>query len=122
MPWPSRFDRPLGGLASLSSSGEGEIDLDGGSPSSDNPFAYECKKEVFLGGGPLPTASPKLLTADALEIDAATELASGPLEGAGNVPESCSESAILLISCGTDLTDGEDVPDAEVARDDWYFP
>jgi hypothetical protein len=91
MAWPSRFDRPLGGLASLSSSGEGEIDLDGGSPSSDNPFAYcECKKEVFLGDGPLPTASPKLLTADALEIDAATELASGPLEGADNVLDSCS--------------------------------
>jgi len=114
---PSRLDRLLDGLASLSSSGEGEIDLDGGSPSSDSPFEYcEHKKAVFLGGDPLPTAASELLIADALEIDAAMD------EGAGNVLESCSESAILLISCGTDLTDGEDIPDAEVARDDWYFP
>lgn len=125
MIWTSRFDRPLNGFASLSPSGEGDIDLDDGSPSSDR----YCKRkgEAFC----LPCVLPRFSTTDMLST---SELASDWLDCSGEDLEEYSvrmvrdtkvsseqnrlpESAILLISRGTDLTDGEDV-DGDVAMDD----
>lgn len=116
MNWSSLSARLLA-HGSLSSSAEGEIDLDGGSPSDEGKvICCECNGDLFFLSCPCSMSS---LEGGALGART-EEVPSVWLDGAkDNMGRPVRVTTVLYIM---DLTDDGDVPGAEVARDDWYLP